>query len=64
LTVRPNDPHTLAIALRRFLDEPALAARLGEAGQLRARTEYSQKTYVSRMKDVYRDVVQQKQSRV
>jgi glycosyltransferase involved in cell wall biosynthesis len=64
LTVRPNDPHTLAIALRRFLDEPSLAARLGEAGRIRARTEYSQEKYVSRMKDVYRDVVQQKQSRV
>lgn len=64
LTVRPNDPHTLAIALRRFLDEPSLAARLGKAGQIRARTEYSQEKYVSRMKDVYRDVVQQKQFRV
>jgi glycosyltransferase involved in cell wall biosynthesis len=35
LLVPPNDPGALAGAIRRLLDDPALRARLGEAGRQR-----------------------------
>jgi phosphatidylinositol alpha-mannosyltransferase len=38
LLAPPNDPHALAGALRRVLDDPALADRLREAGRERAAT--------------------------
>ncbi|MCX6551239.1 MAG: glycosyltransferase family 1 protein [Acidobacteria bacterium] len=37
LLVEPDDPASLAAALRRVLEEPGLAARLREEGQVRAR---------------------------
>lgn len=57
LTVPPHDAPALAAALRRILDDPTLADRLGRAGQVRARTEYSEETYVSRIRCVYDDVL-------
>jgi phosphatidyl-myo-inositol alpha-mannosyltransferase len=38
LVVRPGDPHALALALERLLEDPHEAERLGEAAQARART--------------------------
>ncbi|ABE63554.1 glycosyl transferase, group 1 [Nitrobacter hamburgensis X14] len=58
LTVPHHDSHALAAAIRRILDEPTLAGRLGEAGHLRARTEYSNDRFLSRMKVVYDEVTQ------
>ena len=60
LTVAPHDVHGLAAALRRILDDAPLARRLGENGKTRVYAEYSQERYVSRMEDVYQDVVQQR----
>jgi rhamnosyl/mannosyltransferase len=58
LTVPPRDSHALAAAIGRILDEPSLAGRLGEAGRLRARTEYSNNRFLSRMKVIYGEVTQ------
>jgi len=53
LTVPPNDPRALACAMGRLLDDAELARRLGQAGLMRARAEYDQEQFVSRMKCVY-----------
>lgn len=60
LTVMPRDSRGLAEAISRILDDAALAQRLSEAGKARARSEYSQERYVSRMEEVYEDVLRQK----
>ena len=49
LTVAPNDPQALSQALSRLLDEPALAERLGAAGQQRAISEFGQVVFRARM---------------
>jgi len=53
LTVAPNNPKALAEALRRILDNPCLAERLGRAGKARATLEYGESTYVRRVRNVY-----------
>jgi rhamnosyl/mannosyltransferase len=53
LTVPPNDPRALACAMGRLLDDVELAHRLGQAGSRRARAEYDQEQFVSRMKCIY-----------
>jgi glycosyltransferase involved in cell wall biosynthesis len=53
ITVPPNNPTALAAAIRQLLDNTSLARRLGSAGSIRARTEYGQELFVSRMKQVY-----------
>ena len=60
LTVPPNDTSALATALRRILDDPSLADRLGRAGRERARAEYSQEKYLSRIKVEYLEVLKRK----
>jgi len=64
LTVTPDQPRPLADALRRILDEPALAERLGRSGQSRARAEYSQQTFVSRVRSLYSDILEAKAQRL
>ena len=63
LTVPPNDTATLAQALRTILDDPVLAARLSTAGRQRAETKYSQQTYLTRITEIYHDVVRNKLTR-
>jgi len=53
LTVPPNDDVGLADALQTLLNDRALAARLGAAGQARAAAEYDQTTFVRRMENLY-----------
>jgi glycosyltransferase involved in cell wall biosynthesis len=53
ITVPPNDPGALAAAIQKLLDDTILAQRLGRAGSKRARAEYDQERFVSRMKRVY-----------
>jgi glycosyltransferase involved in cell wall biosynthesis len=62
LTVPPSDSAAFAAALRRLLDHPEFAARLGQAGKERVRTEYSQSLFLSRMQDVYRQAFQHRLS--
>jgi rhamnosyl/mannosyltransferase len=62
LTVPPSQPAALAGALSRLLDQPEFAARLGEAGKERVRTEFSQSLFLSRMQEVYKEVLQSRRS--
>jgi glycosyltransferase involved in cell wall biosynthesis len=40
LLVEPSDPHALAAAVRRVLEDPGLAARLASAGRRKVETEF------------------------
>ncbi|MFX8331668.1 glycosyltransferase, partial [Acinetobacter baumannii] len=62
LTVPPSQPVEFAEALRRLLDQPDFAARLGAAGKERAYAEFSQPLFLSRMQDVYKKAVQRRRS--
>jgi len=56
ILVPPSDPGALAAAVRRVLDDPALARRLGEAG--RARSErYRWETVTGEIEAAYRDAI-------
>jgi glycogen synthase len=54
--VPPHDPAALAGAVDELLDDPALAARLGEAARRRA-TAFSWDALAGRVLEVYREVV-------
>jgi glycosyltransferase involved in cell wall biosynthesis len=56
LLVPPGDATALAAALRRVLDEPDLARRLGEAGRRRLHEHFSQETITARWEAVYRSL--------
>lgn len=57
LTVPAEDPVALAGAIRRLLDDPALAADLGAAGRRRAMAEYDKSVFIRRMVDLYNEAV-------
>jgi alpha-1,3-rhamnosyl/mannosyltransferase len=57
LTVDPLDVDAIAGALRRVLDDPALAARLGDAGRERA-AGYTWERTARLTLDAYREVVE------
>jgi glycosyltransferase involved in cell wall biosynthesis len=57
LTVPPNDPHALSLALGRILDQPALAEKLGAAGRERAKSEFDQAVFRARMATIYEEAV-------
>jgi glycosyltransferase involved in cell wall biosynthesis len=54
LLVPPGDVEALAGALRRLLDEPGLARKLGEAGRRRLREQFSWEAITARWEAVYR----------
>ncbi len=53
LTVPPEDSHAMATAINRLLDDRALRERLGHAGRLRARREFSIETMTQRTLALY-----------
>jgi glycogen synthase len=57
--VPPRDPAALAAAVDELLDDPALAARLGDAARRRA-TAFSWDTLAGRVREVYRAVVERR----
>lgn len=57
LTVPPNDPAALAGAIGRLLDDPALAQRLGEAGQERVRAEFDLAQFLPHVEALYRQAL-------
>lgn len=58
LTVPPSDPVALAEAIERLLGDPILASKLGDAGRRRAQAEFGSEKYLLRIKTVYADVLQ------
>ena len=57
LLVPPGDPEALAAALRRMLDEPSLAYRLGQAGRRRALARFTESRMLAEMDAVYARVL-------
>jgi glycosyltransferase involved in cell wall biosynthesis len=62
LTVAPGDADAMRSALRRLLDDEALAARLGSAGQLRANSEYNQELFRTRNFAIYKEALEHRRS--
>jgi glycosyltransferase involved in cell wall biosynthesis len=57
LLVPPGDPHRLAEAMRRLLDDPALALRLAQAARKRVEERYSRQAMVRRFEAFYHDLL-------
>jgi len=57
LVVPPADPAALAGALRRLTQDPALRARLGEQGRVRAFSVFTLEAMAKGTLDVYRKVL-------
>jgi glycosyltransferase involved in cell wall biosynthesis len=56
LTVAPNDAPALAAAIKRLLDDEALAAEFGAAGRRRIKEEFDQQSFIRRVHAVYEEV--------
>ncbi|HEV8586631.1 MAG TPA: glycogen synthase [Methylomirabilota bacterium] len=57
LLVPPARPEALADALRRVLDDPALARRMGRAGRARVEAQFSWASVAERTERVYADAI-------
>lgn len=56
LLVPPGDPPALAAAVRRLLDDPAGAERIGRAGRARIEERFSEEAMVARILAIYDEV--------
>jgi glycosyltransferase involved in cell wall biosynthesis len=56
LMFSPRDPHALADAMKRILDEPGLAASLGAAGRERVLLSFSYGGMIDAHARLYREV--------
>jgi glycosyltransferase involved in cell wall biosynthesis len=53
IAVPPGDAHALAAAMQRLWNDPALCARMGQAGRARAMEQFSPDIYYRRLKGVF-----------
>jgi glycosyltransferase involved in cell wall biosynthesis len=60
LLVPPRDPARLAEAIDALLGDPARRARMGAAGQRRARERYHASTVIPRLEALYEDLLQRR----
>jgi len=60
LLVEPGDPAALAAALRRVLDDPPRAARMGEAGRRRVEAHFAWDRIAERTMTVYGEAIDSK----
>ena len=63
LLVPPEDPVSLAAALRRLVRDPAMRERLGAAGRRKVEAQYRWDRCVDRMERVYEDVLAAREGR-
>lgn len=63
LLFEPGDPASLADAMQRLLQEPGLAARLGNAGRKRARSRYRLTDMIDRYEALYLDLIERSVTR-
>ena len=57
LLIPPGDPYQLAEAMRRLLDDPALALRLAQAARKRVEERYSRQAMVRRFEAFYHELL-------
>jgi glycosyltransferase involved in cell wall biosynthesis len=57
LTVAPRDSRALAEAINTLLEQDELRVRLGEAGRLRVKSEFSSESMIHRTLDLYKEVL-------
>jgi glycosyltransferase involved in cell wall biosynthesis len=57
LLVAPKDASTMAAAIRRLLDDPALAGRLGREARAQAERKFGRDAMIARMEAVFQRVV-------
>ncbi|MFQ5599011.1 MAG: glycosyltransferase family 4 protein [Candidatus Krumholzibacteriia bacterium] len=57
LLVEPHDPHGLAEAIARILDDPELGCRLGRGGRRRVQSVWDVTTNVHQLVDIFRERV-------
>jgi glycosyltransferase involved in cell wall biosynthesis len=56
LLVAPRDAGELAAAIRRLLDDPALAGRLGREARAQAERKFGRDAMIARMEALFRQV--------
>ncbi len=57
LLVPPRDPHALAAAASRLLDDQSLGSRLGDAGKVFKREQHDVEAWVARIEEIYARVL-------
>jgi glycosyltransferase involved in cell wall biosynthesis len=57
LLVPPRDPAALSVAVRRVLDDPALAARLASGGRARVEADFNFRSVTARTVGIYEDIL-------
>jgi rhamnosyl/mannosyltransferase len=61
LTVQPGDPAALADAVNKLLSNKDLADSYGQAGQIRAISEFDQEIYRTKIEQIFAEAVQRRQ---
>jgi len=60
ILVPPKQPHQLAVALTRLIDDPSLRTRLGRAARQRVLEKFERTAQLDRLESMYDEVLQEK----